>query len=105
VPLLGDLPLIGALFRAKSSNVDKANLMVFIHPTILRDEGTADSYTASKYNYIRGVQSQTFTEGVFMTPEQPQPKLPDMRELLELPPPFESTPAGKAEHAAPDTDG
>ncbi len=105
VPLLGDLPLLGALFRAKSSNVDKANLMVFIHPTILRDEGTADSYTASKYNYIRAVESQSFKEGVFMTPEQPQPKLPEMRELLELPPPFESTPAGKAEHAAPDTDG
>jgi general secretion pathway protein D len=105
VPLLGDLPLIGALFRAKSSNVDKANLMVFIHPTILRDEGTADSYTASKYNYIRAVESQSFKEGVFMTPEQPQPKLPDMRELLELPPPFESTPAGKAEQVKPDTDG
>jgi general secretion pathway protein D len=105
VPLLGDLPLLGALFRAKSSNVDKANLMVFIHPTILRDPNTADSYTASKYNYIREVESQSFKDGVFMTPEQPQPKLPDMRELLELPPPFESTPAGKAEHKESDTDG
>ena len=105
VPLLGDLPLIGALFRAKSSNVEKANLMVFIHPTILRDEGTADSYTASKYNYIRAVESQSFKDGVFMTPEVPQPKLPEMRELLELPPPFESTPAGKAEHLKPDSDG
>ena len=105
VPLLGDLPLLGALFRAKSSNVDKANLMVFIHPTILRNAGTADSYTASKYNYIRAVESSSFKDGVFMTPEQPQPRLPEMRELLELPPPFESTPAGKAEHVKPDTDG
>ncbi len=105
VPLLGDLPLLGALFRAKSSNVDKANLMVFIHPTILRDAGTADSYTASKYNYIRAVESSSFKDGVFMTPEQPQPRLPQMRELLELPPPFESTPAGKAEQVKPDTDG
>lgn len=91
VPLLGDIPLLGVLFRSKSSNVDKANLMVFIHPTILRDRDTADRYTASKYNYLRAIQSDVFTEGVFMTPEVPQPKLPDMKELLELPPPFEST--------------
>jgi len=104
VPLLGDLPLVGALFRAKSSNVDKANLMVFIHPTILREASTADSYTASKYNYIRAVESGAFKEGVFMTPDVPQPKLPEMQELLELPPPFEATPAGKAERAKPDTD-
>lgn len=105
VPLLGDLPLIGVLFRSKSSNVDKANLMVFIHPTILRDADTADSYTASKYNLMRGIQSQSFQEGVFMMPEVPQPKLPEMRELLELPPPFEATPAGKAERLEPGSDG
>ena len=105
VPLLGDLPLLGALFRAKSSNVDKANLMVFIHPTILRDAGTADSYTASKYNLIRAVESQSFKEGVFMTPEVPQPRLPDMQKLLELPPPFEDTPAGAAKKSGSDGDG
>jgi general secretion pathway protein D len=105
VPLLGDLPLIGALFRAKSSNVDKANLMVFIHPTILRDAGTADSYTASKYNLIRAVESQSFKEGVFMTPEVPQPRLPEMQKLLELPPPFEDTPAGAAKKPGSDGDG
>ena len=105
VPLLGDLPLLGALFRAKSSNVEKANLMVFIHPTILRDAGTADSYTASKYNLIRAVESQSFKEGVFMTPEVPQPRLPDMQKLLELPPPFEDTPAGAAKKSGSDGDG
>ncbi|MFZ0470257.1 MAG: type II secretion system protein GspD, partial [Thiogranum sp.] len=105
VPLLGDLPLIGALFRAKSSNVDKANLMVFIHPTILRDAATADTYTASKYNLIRAVESQSFKDGVFMTPEVPQPRLPEMQDLLELPPPFDATPAGAAKKPGPDGDG
>jgi general secretion pathway protein D len=105
VPLLGDIPLLGALFRAKSSNVEKSNLMVFIHPRILRDAGTADSYTASKYNLIRGKEAQSFEEGIFMTPDVPRPELPEMRKLLELPPPFEATPAGREEQAAkPDAD-
>jgi len=105
VPLLGDLPLLGALFRAKSSNVEKANLMVFIHPVILRDRSTSDSYTAAKYNYIRAIEADSFKEGVFMTPDVPQPKLPHMRDLLELPPPFEA-PAGRTpETANPDKDG
>ncbi len=90
VPLLGDIPYLGALFRSKSSNVDKANLMVFIHPTILRDTETANRYTASKYNFIRSVESDAFTEGIFMTPEIPPPMLPEMDDLLELPPPYES---------------
>jgi general secretion pathway protein D len=90
VPLLGDIPYLGALFRSKSSNVEKINLMVFIHPTILRDRETADSYTASKYNYIRATESQAFKEGIFMMPKVPPPMLPEMRELLELPPEFDS---------------
>ncbi|MGW8310828.1 MAG: type II secretion system secretin GspD [Thiogranum sp.] len=105
VPLLGDIPLLGALFRAKSSNVDKANLMVFIHPVILRDKTKADDYTASKYNLIRGVEATSFEDGIFMTPDVPRPELPEMRKLLELPPPFEATPAGAAEKSTLEPDG
>ena len=94
VPLLGDIPLLGYLFRSTSSNVEKANLMVFIHPRILRDSGITDSYTSSKYNLIKGIEAQSFQDGVFMAPDVPRPELPEMRELLELPPPFEATPAG-----------
>ena len=105
VPLLGDIPWLGALFRSKSSNVDKINLMVFIHPTILRDQETADRYTASKYNYIRAQEAAAFKEGVFMTPEIPAPMLPDMRELLELPPPFESGREDAAPSGVTEQDG
>ncbi|MCP6588669.1 type II secretion system protein GspD, partial [Klebsiella pneumoniae] len=41
VPLLGDIPVIGALFRSSSKKVSKRNLMLFIRPTIIRDR---DSY-------------------------------------------------------------
>ena len=62
VPILGRIPLIGALFRSDSTSKKKTNLMVFIRPTILRDDGTAAFETNTKYNYIRdGHSAQTAT--------------------------------------------
>lgn len=53
VPLLGRIPLLGALFRADKTTLTKTNLMVFIRPTILRDDQQAAFQTDAKYNYIR----------------------------------------------------
>ncbi len=106
VPFLGDLPLLGYLFRAKQTNKDKVNLMVFIHPTILRDAGTADRYTSSKYNFVRGQQLDTHgAESLPLMPGEYGPQLPEMRELLELPPPFEATPEGASTGATSSGDG
>lgn len=99
VPLLGDLPVIGALFRSKSTNHDKTNLMVFIHPVILRESATADRYTSSKYNFIRGEQFDMHGRGVPLFPGERGPNLPQMDELLELPPPFEETAKPAADQA------
>jgi len=43
VPVLGDIPILGNLFRFRTSTQEKRNLMVFLHPTILRDIETADA--------------------------------------------------------------
>ena len=56
VPLLGDIPVLGKLFSYKSTNKVKQNLMVFLHPTILRDTSVADYYTGEKYSYLRQKQ-------------------------------------------------
>ncbi|MDG4870712.1 type II secretion system protein GspD, partial [Guyparkeria sp. 1SP6A2] len=56
VPILGDIPLLGYLFRSTNTTVEKKNLMVFIKPTIIRDGMTADGITQRKYNYIRAEQ-------------------------------------------------
>ncbi len=56
VPLLGDIPLIGNLFRYNSTKKLKRTLMVFIHPVILRDAATATAYTEKKYTYFRDRQ-------------------------------------------------
>ena len=53
VPLLGDIPVLGHLFRFRSTTKNKRNLMVFLHPKILRDSETANKYSNSKYNFLR----------------------------------------------------
>ena len=52
VPLLGDIPLLGWLFRSKSVNQVKSNLMVFLRPTIVGDGGKARDLTREKFNGI-----------------------------------------------------
>ncbi|WP_126675797.1 type II secretion system secretin GspD, partial [Escherichia coli] len=49
VPLLGDIPLIGNLFKSTADKKEKRNLMVFIRPTILRDGMAADGVSQRKY--------------------------------------------------------
>jgi general secretion pathway protein D len=58
IPLLGDIPAIGQLFRSRSKARNKTNLMVFIRPTILRSREDAQDMTAQRYSYIRGRQLQ-----------------------------------------------
>lgn len=53
VPLLGDIPLIGELFKSRGKSRVKTNLMVFIRPTILKDPNDARRFSSSRYNYIR----------------------------------------------------
>ena len=52
VPLLGDIPLLGWLFRSKSTNQVKSNLMVFLRATIVSDAGIAKNLTQDKFNGI-----------------------------------------------------
>lgn len=62
VPLLGDLPGIGALFRSRAKQRTKTNLMVFIRPTILRSAEDNRRVTGQRYGYLRlkqGMQDPT----------------------------------------------
>lgn len=77
VPLLGDLPGIGALFRSKGGKVTKTNLMVFIHPVILRDSTVAEQNTSSKYDYFRALQLKEGKDGVNLLPGEQAPLLPE----------------------------
>ena len=53
VPLLGDVPFLGALFRSTSVSREKRNLMVFIKPQILHDRDSLAQLSSEKYRYMR----------------------------------------------------
>lgn len=53
VPLLGDIPVAGNLFRTTSRSRDRRNLMVFLRPSIIRDRAAAESVTRKKFDYIK----------------------------------------------------
>ena len=56
VPLLGDVPLLGRLFKSTSRDREKLNLLVFLRPTVIRDEKSAQAATQRKYRDIWQVE-------------------------------------------------
>ncbi len=88
VPLLGDIPVLGHLFRSTSTSTRKRNLMVFIRPRILDDVDTLLGESQKKYNYIRAKQLQRNEDGIALMPLEEQPVLQDWDETLALPPTF-----------------
>ncbi|RCX31662.1 general secretion pathway protein D [Thioalbus denitrificans] len=85
VPGLGDIPLLGGLFRYDKTTLVKKNLMVFLHPVILRDGAMESRISGGKYNHIRARQLQLREEGVPMLPREAIPVLPEERDLLSRP--------------------
>lgn len=81
VPLLGKIPLLGALFRSTTTTKDKRNLMLFIRPVILRDSRAASYYTRQKYDFIRDKQLERYRKGRFLQRRSDRPILPEMSDL------------------------
>ncbi len=76
VPLAGDIPVIGGLFRYETRKRTKTNLMVFLRPQIIRDEAGYQSITADRYDYVIGQQRQAGDKGALMNGEAAVPELP-----------------------------
>lgn len=89
VPGLGDIPILGWLFRSSRTTKVKTNLMVFIHPVILKDSAITNNYTADKYNFMRAKQLEVKDDGISLMYDDVTPVMPEMKELLKLPPTFE----------------
>ncbi|MFT4731969.1 MAG: general secretion pathway protein D [Gammaproteobacteria bacterium] len=89
VPLLGDIPLLGHLFKSTTVSKRKRNLMVFIRPTIIRDGITSNKISLQKYNYIRAQQLMRQSEGVPLMPFSEGPSLPEWNDAMTLPPSFD----------------
>lgn len=89
VPLLGDIPVLGNLFKTTSTSTRKRNLMVFLRPKIVRDGVTMNQISHRKYNYIRAQQLRHQQRGESFLNEDEQPTMPEWDDALSLPPSFE----------------
>ena len=83
VPILGDIPFLGALFRTQSTTKDKQNLMIFMRPQIMRDRETAAHHTNEKYNYLRAQQIQAGEDGFGLLSDEKAPLLPTIEKLAD----------------------
>jgi general secretion pathway protein D len=79
VPLLGDLPLVGGLFRSESRERKRTNLMVFLRPVVLRDGDSANRLSMDRYEQIRGEQKSSQPERSIVMPINESPVLPPLR--------------------------
>ncbi|MDH2247241.1 type II secretion system secretin GspD [Pseudomonas sp. GD03855] len=71
VPLLGDIPLLGALFRSTQETHVKRNLMVFLRPTVIRDRAGLAALSGKKYSDIRVIETDSASPSILpANPEQ-----------------------------------
>jgi general secretion pathway protein D len=84
VPYLGNIPILGLLFKTRNQTSSKTNLMIFIRPKIVRDQNQAAYETDLKYNYMLDQQHQV----QHLSPNDIPPLLPGVQQahLPPLPP-------------------
>ncbi len=94
VPLLGDIPLLGWLFKFKTTQVEKTNLMIFITPYIIKNENEAEDITTRK-----GEGLEQFRKQYGIEKKSAQPTL--LAPVSEQMAPANAAPAGLKDQAAP----
>jgi general secretion pathway protein D len=96
VPLLGDIPYVGALFRSESRSKTRTNLMVFLRPVVMRDAESANKLSLDRYDLIRSAQKDQQPDRNLMLPIDAAPVLPPSRRVDETTVPLAVPPAGPA---------
>jgi general secretion pathway protein D len=76
VPGLGDVPLLGNLFKSQTRSRKKTNLMVFLRPVVLRDAQSTDSLSMDRYELMRGTQGAVQPMESAVVPVNAAPMLP-----------------------------
>ena len=117
VPLLGDIPLLGALFRSTQETHVKRNLMVFLRPTVIRDRAGLAALSGKKYSDIRVIETSSDSpsilpatpEGLFDGQGQPAPAIdlrsnePAQRSRMPTAPATQRAPQSFTPQAQPST--
>ena len=79
VPLLGDLPLLGYLFRYQTKKRGKTNLMVFLRPTVIRSNNDSVAVAGDRYDYMQAAQGAMQSDKNIFLPQSQDPKLPPLQ--------------------------
>jgi general secretion pathway protein D len=103
VPLLGDIPVLGFLFRSTNSTTVKRNLMVFLRASIIRDDETMMELSTRKYSLIRAIQENQRDGGINLMPNAVAPVLPEWGKSHEVNP--DSFIGSKGQTRQPTTEG
>ncbi|MFV0678921.1 type II secretion system secretin GspD [Ottowia sp.] len=78
VPLLGDVPAIGNLFKSRSRSLVKTNLMVFLRPVVVRDSASTEAFSLSRYDVLRAAQQNNQPQSSSVLQINQAPVLPAM---------------------------
>ncbi len=100
IPLLGDIPYLGVLFRSESREKTRTNLMVFLRPVVMRDVDTSNRISNERYETIRSFQKNVQPSPSVLVPINespiiaPLPKVETPAQPLAAPPSSPGTTAG-----------
>lgn len=104
VPILGDIPFVGALFRNESRTKRRTNQMVFLRPVVVRDAPSSNSLSIDRYELLRGEQKDVSFPNNPLLPINGVPVLPPLKTLEDTtqpisPPSTRPAPTGPASGA------
>jgi general secretion pathway protein D len=102
VPLLGDIPLLGGLFRSEHRERKRTNLMVFLRPVVLRDADSSNRLSVDRYDFMRNMQQSAQPAPSVVMPINEAPLMPPAQvpaeavPLAPAPAPLSPRPAASA---------
>ena len=76
VPVVGDIPILGNLFKSETRSRKKTNLMVFLRPVVVRDAQKSDALSLDRYDMMRGLQMSAQPAPSIVLPINDAPVLP-----------------------------
>ncbi|KPU82839.1 general secretion pathway protein GspD [Psychromonas sp. PRT-SC03] len=84
IPILGDIPWLGNLFKSTRNTTEKRNLMIFLRATIIRDDDTMNNLSRRKYSMIRDIQKKQRERGINLMPNSEGPLLPKWGKIQKV---------------------
>ena len=84
IPLLGDIPILGRLFSYETRQRSKTNLMVFIRPYVMLDQGSYEAITKKRYGQMSDAQKGAALTYNFMLPVEGGPQLDPLKPSLKI---------------------